>query len=513
MKILNLDTKKKDFSKLLQDRLNIRDDINHKAENFVRKVIADIKKNKDKSLMKYVSQYDSKNISNTKKLLVTKNEIKQAYKITSSDQVSNLKKAINRIRKFAKKQLHKSWSYKDKSSTLGEKVTAIDSVGVYVPGGKASYPSTVMMNVIPARVAGVRKIYMGCPIDDIKNHSLAIVAADLCKVDSIFKMGGAHSIAALAYGTPTIPKVDKIVGPGNLFVSTAKKFVFGDVGIDNIAGPSEIVIVADKKNNPDMIAIDLFSQAEHDELAQPILISKSHLLIESVFNSMKKLLPRMSRKKIIMESIKNRGLFIKTNDFVIDQNQNFVNDTTFFWVEEKENDKNGMLKFISNSYIVNPNTIIFDNNLNIHFESKTKDNGVGIYYFDDKKDDWIYLKTKYNNNKYSTSVLSNETFALIKDDKNPVITNLIPNINSTYRFQDLKILSFNIDDELSGISDIKNIQVKIDGENILFDYIPYRKLVQYTFDEELLEGEHTLEIIAKDNVGNTKKIKGSFEIK
>ncbi|GIS46097.1 MAG: hypothetical protein Ct9H90mP18_04290 [Gammaproteobacteria bacterium] len=187
--------------------------------------------------MKYVSQYDSKNISNTKKLLVTKNEIKQAYKITSSDQISNLKKAINRIRKFAKKQLHKSWSYKDKSSTLGEKVTAIDSVGVYVPGGKASYPSTVMMNVIPARVAGVRKIYMSCPIDDIKNHSLAIVAADLCKVDSIFKMGGAHSIAALAYGTPTIPKVDKIVGPGNLFVSTAKKFVFGDVGIDNIAGP------------------------------------------------------------------------------------------------------------------------------------------------------------------------------------------------------------------------------------------------------------------------------------
>ena len=124
--------------------------------------------------------------------------------------------------------------------------------------------------------------------------------------------------------------------------------------------------------------------------------------------------------------------------------------------------------------------------LNIHFESKTKDNGVGIYYFDDKKDDWIYLKTTYDNNKYSTSVLSNETFALIKDDKNPVITNLIPNINSTYRFQDLKMLSFNIEDELSGISDIKNIQVKIDGENILFDYIPYRKLVQYIFDEELL---------------------------
>ena len=263
--------------------------------------------------MKYVSQYDNKNISNIKKLLVTKEEIKQAYKITPKDHITNLKKAINRIRKFSKKQLYKSWSYKDKSSTLGEKVTAIDSVGVYVPGGKASYPSTVMMNSIPAKVAGVKRIYMACPIDDIKNHSLAIVAADLCKVDKIFKMGGAHSIAALAYGTSIVPKVDKIVGPGNIFVSTTKKFVFGDVGIDNIAGPSEIVIVADKKNNPDMIAIDLFSQAEHDELAQPILISKSNLLIEDVLNSMRKILPKMSRKKIIMESIKNRGILIKTN--------------------------------------------------------------------------------------------------------------------------------------------------------------------------------------------------------
>ena len=225
--------------------------------------------------------------------------------------------------------------------------------------------------------------------------------------------------------------------------------------------------------------------------------------------------PTVNIKKTLNSTLyyPNQGLFIKTNNFVIDQNQNFINDTTFFWVEEKENDKNSMLNFKSNSYEVNPNTIIFDNNLNIYFESKTKDDGVGIYYFDDKKDDWIYLKTTYDNNKYSTSVLSNETFALIEDNKNPVITNLIPNINSTYRFQDLNTLSFNIDDKLSGISDIKNIQVKIDGENILFDYIPYRKLVQYTFEEELLEGVHTLEIIAKDNVGNTEKIKGSFEIK
>ena len=313
MKTLILNTKKNNFNKVFQDRLNIKDDISQKTESFVRRVIRDIKKNKDKSLVKYISKYDNKNISTIKKVIITKNEVRQAYKLVSKDQIINLKKAIVRIKKFSKKQFYSSWSYRDGTSTLGEKITPIDSVGVYVPGGKASYPSTVMMNVIPARVAGVKKVYMTCPVNKLGHHALAIVAADLCEVDQIFKMGGAHSIAALAYGTPTVPKVDKIVGPGNIFVSTAKKIVYGDVGIDNIAGPSEIVIVGDNKNNSDMVAIDLFSQAEHDELAQPILISKSEKFLTKVIQSMQRLLPKMPRKKIIMESVKNRGMFIKTS--------------------------------------------------------------------------------------------------------------------------------------------------------------------------------------------------------
>lgn len=233
--------------------------------------------------------------------------------------------------------------------------------------------------------------------------------------------------------------------------------------------------------------------------------------LEISYNS----IPTVSIKKKLNSSLynPNEGLYIKLNNFIIDQTENFINDTTLFWIKEKDNDNNTNLNFKSKLYEVNPRTVMFDSNLNIHFEYKTYEDNIGIYYYDSKKDDWIYLKTTYNVNKYSTSVLSNETFALIKDDKPPILSSLIPNINSTYRFQDLNMLSFNIDDKLSGISDIKNIEVKIDGKNILFDYIPYRKLVQYIFDEELLEGKHTLEISAKDNVGNITKIKGSFDIK
>jgi len=168
------------------------------------------------------------------------------------------------------------------------------------------------MNVIPAKVAGVKNIIMSCPINSVKEHALAIIAADLCGVDKIYRMGGAHAVSALAYGTKTIESVDKIVGPGNIYVTLAKKTVFGDVGIDNIAGPSEVVVVADKTNNPDWVAMDLFSQAEHDELAQPILISSSIQVLKNVQDSIEKLLPSMLRKNIITKSFNNRGMFIKT---------------------------------------------------------------------------------------------------------------------------------------------------------------------------------------------------------
>ena len=309
---VSLSTTDKAFNQKFNKRLRINESINTKVEKEVNKIINDIKKHGNKSLLKYINKFDKSFASNPSKLKVTKNEIKKSYSLVSQIEIANLKKAISRIKKFSKKQLSSSWSYNEQGSILGEKVTAIESVGIYVPGGKASYPSTVLMNAIPARVAGVEKIIMCSPIKEIKHHALAIVAADLCRVDEIYKMGGAHAIAALAYGTETISGVEKIVGPGNIYVSIAKKVVFGNVGIDNIAGPSEVVVVADQTNNPDIVAMDLFSQAEHDELAQPILISKSARALDMIKASMNKLISDMTREDIIRKSFLKRGMLIKT---------------------------------------------------------------------------------------------------------------------------------------------------------------------------------------------------------
>ena len=298
----HLSTIEKEFNQKFKKRLRINEVVNVKAEKKVQRIINDVKKQGNKALFKYIKIFDKILIKNISKIKVSRNEIKKSYALVSKKEIANLKKAISRIRKFSKKQLSSSWSYNEQGSLLGEKVTAIQSVGIYVPGGKASYPSTVLMNAIPARVAGVEKITMCSPINEIDDHALAIVAADLCGVDDIYKMGGAHAIAALAYGTETIVGVEKIVGPGNIYVSIAKKIVFGDVGIDNVAGPSEVVVIADQTNNPDVVAMDLFSQAEHDELAQPILISKSAKAINMIKASMDKLISDMSREDIIRMS-------------------------------------------------------------------------------------------------------------------------------------------------------------------------------------------------------------------
>ncbi|MEC9206066.1 MAG: histidinol dehydrogenase [Pseudomonadota bacterium] len=308
----NLDTKNKSFWKTFRDKINVTRNVDDKKISAVKKIIDSVRKNGDKALIKFINKYDKYKISNLKNIRVTKKEIKEASKLVSKEELVNLKKSIRRIHLFSKKQLTSSWKEKNKNTYFGEKITPIESVGIYVPGGKASYPSTVVMNTIPAKVAGVKKIVMVCPMKDIKKHSLAIVAADLCGVDEIYKIGGAHAIAALTYGTSTIPQVNKIVGPGNIFVTLAKKMVFGEVGIDNIAGPSEIVILADNSANPEWIALDLFSQAEHDELAQSILISTSSTFISLVKQSMEKIIDTLPRKKIILKSIKNRGMFIKT---------------------------------------------------------------------------------------------------------------------------------------------------------------------------------------------------------
>ena len=273
IKYFTLDTSKKDFEKKFKNRIRINSSTNKNAQGLVDTIISNIRSKGDSSLVNYVNKFDGYKIKNIKDILITNKQIKEAYSYIDKSQIMNLKKSISRIRKFAKQQKTISWSDKHEGTILGEKVTPINSVGVYVPAGKASYPSTVLMNVIQAKVAGVKNIIMSCPINSIEEHAIAIIAADLCGVDKIYRMGGAHAVSALAYGTKAIESVDKIVGPGNIYVTLAKKTVFGDVGIDNIAGPSEVVVVADKTNNPDWVAMDLFSQAEHDELAQPILIS------------------------------------------------------------------------------------------------------------------------------------------------------------------------------------------------------------------------------------------------
>ena len=347
IKNLILNTNSKDFNKNLSSRLNINSNVNKDVQLKVDRLIKEVRRSGDVALAKLIKKYDGYSPKNIKKIFISKLDIKNAYSYVSKTQLRSLKSAIRRIKNFSKNQLLKSWSIKDNDSILGEKVTPINSVGIYVPAGKASYPSTVLMNAIPAKVAGVKNITMACPIDSIENHALAIVAADLCGVNNIVRMGGAHAIAALTYGTKTIDKVDKIVGPGNLFVTLAKKSVFGDVGIDNIAGPSEVVIIADESNNPDWIAMDLFSQAEHDELAQPILISTSKKLIDNVSNSIKKLLPSMLRKQIILKSFNNRGLFIKTKN--IKEIANIVNIIAPEHLEIMSKNNNIILKLIDNA--------------------------------------------------------------------------------------------------------------------------------------------------------------------
>ena len=306
-----LNTSSKQFSQILEKKLKMENIINKKVDREVSKIINTIKKNGDLSLTKYINKYDGYYLKNSKKILLSKSEINNAYKRVTKVQIRSLKQSMKRIKSLAKNQLSSSWGKTLDQTYLGEKITPIKSVGIYVPGGTASYPSTVMMNAIPAKVAGVKNIIMACPMGNLEDHSLVIVAADLCGISKIYRMGGAHAIGALAYGTKVVPKVDKIVGPGNIFVTLAKKMVFGEVGIDNIAGPSEILVIADDSCNSDWIAMDLFSQAEHDELAQPILLTTSSIFIKKVITSMNKLLPMLPRKKIILKSLKNRGLIIK----------------------------------------------------------------------------------------------------------------------------------------------------------------------------------------------------------
>ena len=279
----------------------------------VKKIISNVKKNGDRAVIKYEKKFSKIKIKNTK-IIFSKKEINKIIKKTDKKIKKSINLAFNRIKKFHSKQKFLPFNFKDKlENELSYKYSPIEKIGVYVPGGTASYPSTVLMNCIPAMVAGVKNIYLTTPSLDDKINPAVIYAAKKCGVKKIYKTGGAHSIAAFAYGTKTFKKVDKIVGPGNKFVANAKKEVFGDVGIDMVAGPSEVTIAADKYAKPNWIAADLIAQAEHDVLAQSILVTDNKDLIKSVNRCLKEQLNKLPKKKIASKSIQNFGLAIYAN--------------------------------------------------------------------------------------------------------------------------------------------------------------------------------------------------------
>ncbi len=279
-----------------------------KYEDAVLGIIEKVRNNGDQALFSLTKEFDGFDL-NIGNIRVTEAEVKEAYSLLDADFVEVMKKSAANIRAFHEKQVRNSWiETKEDGSILGQKITAVDSAGIYVPGGKAAYPSSVLMNIIPAKVAGVPRIIMCTPPGrDGKVNPGTLVAADIAGVTEVYKVGGAQAIAAMAYGTESVPKVVKITGPGNIFVALAKKHVYGVVGIDSIAGPSEIVVLADKSANPRYVAADLLSQAEHDELASAILVTDSEDLSEKVQKEIEEFLKVLSRRDIINKSLDNYG--------------------------------------------------------------------------------------------------------------------------------------------------------------------------------------------------------------
>ncbi len=285
------------------------------VENTVREIIAAVRERGDAAVIEYSNKFDRLNAHSMQDLEIPQQQLQQSLQSIAKDQRTALEKAADRIRAYAGHQKMESWSYTESDGTLlGQQITALDRVGLYVPGGKAAYPSSVLMNAIPARVAGVSELIMVVPTPDAVINDLVFAAAAIAGVDRVFSMGGAQAIAALAYGTETVPAVDKIVGPGNIYVATAKARVFGTVGIDMIAGPSEILVICDGKTEPDWIAMDLFSQAEHDEDAQAILISTDAGFLDKVAASVQRLLPELERADIVRNSLSSRGALIQAKD-------------------------------------------------------------------------------------------------------------------------------------------------------------------------------------------------------
>jgi len=315
LKLSSLNYADTDFYQKLDKLLAWEASIDSDIAKIVADILADVKKRGDAAVIEYTNKFDRMSLTAASEFELDKTQLQQALTSIDSGKREALEIAARRIRQYAEHQKLESWSYTEADGTvLGQSVNAMDRVGLYVPGGKAAYPSSVLMNAIPAKVAGVPELIMVVPTPDGETNELVLAAAAVAGIDRVFTIGGAQAVAALAYGTETVPKVDKITGPGNSFVATAKRMVFGVVGIDMIAGPSEILVVCDGQTDPDWIAMDLFSQAEHDEEAQSILVCPDDEFIEQVKHSIERLLEHMPRKDIIKTSLENRAVFISVAD-------------------------------------------------------------------------------------------------------------------------------------------------------------------------------------------------------
>lgn len=315
MRVRRLHTAQADFGNQLDALLAWEAVSDRNVVLAVDEILAAVRSRGDEALVEYSNRFDRRTVKDITELQVSTAQLQQALAAIDPVRRQALEAAAERIRVFHEKQRSESWQYTEADGTvLGQRVTPLDRVGIYVPGGKASYPSSVLMNAIPAKVAGVPEIIMAVPAPAGELNDMVLAAAAIAGVDRVFTIGGAQAVAALAFGTRSVPKVDKIVGPGNIYVATAKRAVFGQVGLDMIAGPSEILVVCDGKTDPDWIAMDLFSQAEHDEQAQAILVSPDKAFLDAVQASCERLLPTLERAPIVREAMENRAAFILVDD-------------------------------------------------------------------------------------------------------------------------------------------------------------------------------------------------------
>jgi len=313
--MLRLDTRQADFDQCLERLTALPEGLDREVSRTVAAIIEDVARRGDQAVLEYTLRFDALAAGSVAELEIPPRRLAAALEATGTAQRDALEYAADRIRRYHQHQSQQSWQYRDQSGNLlGQQITPLERAGIYVPGGKASYPSSVLMNALPAKVAGVDEIIMVVPAPAGELNDLVLAAAQIAGVDRVFTIGGAQAVAALAYGTQTVPKVDKIVGPGNMYVAAAKRQVFGRVGIDMVAGPSEILVICDGTTDPDWVAMDLFSQAEHDENAQSLLLCPDPAYLDRVSSSIDRLLPGMERANIIRASLTGRGALILTRD-------------------------------------------------------------------------------------------------------------------------------------------------------------------------------------------------------